>query len=63
MQLIKYDQNIKTFIFSRAKADLETTGTQERTYRIAQRYIGNENAEYYKAIMNENLNCLGEQSK
>ena len=59
----KIRSEYKNVYIQRAKADLETTGTQERTYRIAQRYIGNENAEYYKAIMNENLNCLGEQSK
>ena len=54
----KIKPEYKKVYVQRAKADLETTGTKERTYWLAKRYIGNVSAEYYKAIMDEDLSRL-----
>lgn len=59
----KIKPEYKRVYVQRAKADLETTGTKERTYWIAQRYIGNKNAKFYKAIMDDDLNLISKLSK
>ena len=47
----------KTYI-ARAKADLLSTGERERTYEIAKKRVGQLHADYYAAIMDEDLSRL-----
>lgn len=61
--LSKIKDEYKNTYVQRAKADLMTTDIEGRTYMIAQKYIGNEQAEYYKAIINEDLAALVNLSK
>lgn len=42
----------------RAKKDLESLGEVERSYKIAKKYIGEENANFYKAIVSGNLKMI-----
>lgn len=51
----KIKPELREYYLKRAKEDLETTGTLNRTYKLAKSRIGQEYADYYKAIMNENV--------
>ena len=48
--LRKIKDEFKEYYISHAKQDLDSTGSFERTYTLARERIGQENADYYKAI-------------
>lgn len=56
----KIRDEFKKVYLKHAKQDLDTTGAFERTYALAKERIGQENAEYYKAIENENVDAFKE---
>ena len=56
--LRKIRPEFKEYYIKHAKEDLNTTGNFERFYEIAKKQIGIENAEYYKSIINEDVNAF-----
>ncbi len=57
----KIKPQLKKYYVKKAKEDLLTTGSIERTYKLARDRIGEENANLYKAIMQENIDKLNVQ--
>ncbi|CCY10576.1 glycosyltransferase group 2 family [Clostridium sp. CAG:81] len=53
--LRKIKDEFKEYYIKHAKEDLDSTGTFERTYELARERIGQENADYYKAIKQNNV--------
>ena len=51
----KIKPELREYYLKHAKEDLETTGTLDRTYKLAKARIGQENADCYKAIMSGNV--------
>ena len=49
------DEKFKEYYIKHAKEDLDSTGIFERTYELARERIGQENADYYKAIEQNNV--------
>lgn len=56
--LKKIRDEFKKYYIEHAKKDLDSTGNFKRTYTLAKEKIGQENAEYYKAIELENVKML-----
>ena len=53
--LRKIKDEFKEYYIKHAKEDLDSTGTFKRTYELARERIGQENANYYKAIEQNNV--------
>lgn len=58
--LRKIKNEFKDYYIKHAKQDLDSTGTFERIYILARERIGQENADYYKAIELENVAAFRE---
>ncbi len=56
--LRKIKPEFKTYYIAHAKEDLERTGDLQRTYEFLKKRIGKTSANYYKAIMKQDLNAL-----
>ena len=58
--LRKIKDEFKEYYIKHAKEDLDSTGTFERTYELACERIGRENADYYKAIEQNNMKAFSD---